>query len=167
MGPEQRFQSKSSVWDWYQPGHNLFSVTTLQQKHKTDIRNIVLNTHEPQNKTSQMRPNQSRAILIFLITPTTTWLFAGYPYTTETQKAAEIHFSTAHTHTLPVSPQGINERPLIPLIYSQNSCDHISTNGKAPLHSHINHNNPQFLYSLWRRAIANARNVSFVNLSRW
>ena len=23
-----------------------------------------------------------------------------------------------------------------------NSCDHISTNGKAPLHSHINHNNP-------------------------
>ena len=34
-----------------------------------------------------------------------------------------------------------------------------------PLHSHINHNNPQFLYSLWRRA--NARNVSFPNLSRW
>ena len=29
-----------------------------------------------------------------------------------------------------------------------NSCDHIFTNGKAPLHSHINHNNPQFLYSL-------------------
>ena len=28
------------------------------------------------------------------------------------------------------------------------SCDHIFTNGKAPLHSHINHNNPQFLYSL-------------------
>ena len=46
-----------------------------------------------------------------------------------------------------------------------NSCDHIFTNGKAPLHSHINHNNPQFLYSLWRRA--NARNVSFLNLSRW
>ena len=46
-----------------------------------------------------------------------------------------------------------------------NSCDHISTNGKAPLHSHINHNTPQFLYSLWRRA--NARNVSFLNLSRW
>ena len=34
--------------------------------------------------------------------------------------------------------------------------------GKAPLHSHINHNNPQFLYLLWRRA--NARNVSFPNL---
>ena len=46
-----------------------------------------------------------------------------------------------------------------------NSCNHISTNGKAPLHSHINHNTPQFLYSLWRRA--NARNVSLLNLSRW
>ena len=32
-----------------------------------------------------------------------------------------------------------------------NSYDHISTNGKATLHSHISHNNPQFLYSLWRR----------------
>ena len=29
-----------------------------------------------------------------------------------------------------------------------NSCNHISTFGKAPLHSDINHNNPQFLYSL-------------------
>ena len=29
-----------------------------------------------------------------------------------------------------------------------NSRDHISTNGKALLHSHINHNTPQFLYSL-------------------
>ena len=43
-----------------------------------------------------------------------------------------------------------------------NWCDHICTNGKAPLHSHINHNTPQFLYSLWRRA--NACNVSFLNL---
>ena len=29
-----------------------------------------------------------------------------------------------------------------------NSCDHIFTNGIASLHSYINHNNPQFLYSL-------------------
>ena len=29
-----------------------------------------------------------------------------------------------------------------------NSYNHISTNGKAPLHSLINHNHPQFLYSL-------------------
>ena len=45
-----------------------------------------------------------------------------------------------------------------------NLCDHISTNGKARLHSRINHNNPQFLYSLGRRA--HARNISFLNLSR-
>ena len=37
-------------------------------------------------KTTEKRPNQSRAILIFPITPTTTWLFAGYPYTSETKK---------------------------------------------------------------------------------
>ena len=29
-----------------------------------------------------------------------------------------------------------------------NSCNHISTNGKAPLHSPISHNTPQFLFSL-------------------
>ena len=33
--------------------------------------------------------NHLRAILFFLITPTT-WLFAGYPYTTGTQKAARV-----------------------------------------------------------------------------
>ena len=41
-------------------------------------------------KTKQMRPNQLRAILISLTTPTTTWLFAGYRYTTRTEKAAKI-----------------------------------------------------------------------------
>ena len=48
------------------------------------------NTYETRNKTTQMRPNQSRAISIFLTTPTTTWLFAGFTYTTGTQKAAKI-----------------------------------------------------------------------------
>ena len=33
----------------------------------------------------------------------------------------------------------------------------------TPLHSHINHNKPQFFYSLWQSA--NSRNVS--SLSRW
>ena len=37
----------------------------------------------------KMRPNQLRAILIFLITPTR-WQFAGYPFTTGTQKAAKL-----------------------------------------------------------------------------
>ena len=37
-----------------------------------------------------MHANKMRTILIFLITRTTTWLFASYPYTTGTQKAAKI-----------------------------------------------------------------------------
>ena len=115
-------------------------------------------------KTTQMRPNQSRAILIFPITPTTTWLFSGYSYTKGTQKAGKISnknlffnwVQSLHTELMNAS----HSTNLF-----TNSCDHISTNGKAPLHFHINHNIPQFLYSLWRRA--NTRNVSFLNLSRW
>ena len=117
-----------------------------------------------QNKTTQMRPNQSRAILIFPITPTTTWLFAGYPYTTGTQKAAKISNKNSFfnwVHSLHTELMNASHSTNL----FTNSCNHISTNGNALLHSHINHNNPQFLYSLWRRA--NARNVSFLNLSRW
>ena len=50
----------------------------------------LLRTPTRCRKKTQMRPNQSRAILIFLITPTTTWLFAGYPYTLRTEKATKI-----------------------------------------------------------------------------
>ena len=77
----------------------------------------------------------------------TTCLFAGYPYITGTQKSAKISnknsfFNWVHSpHT-----------ELMNASHSTNlfthSCDQISTNGKAPLHSHINHNTPQFLYSL-------------------
>ena len=111
-----------------------------------------------------MRPNQSRAILIFPITPTTTWLFAGYPYTTGTQKAAKISnknsfFNWPWAHSL--------HRELMNASHSTNSftnsCDHISTNAKAPLNSHINHNTPQFLYSLRRRA--NARYVNCCHIT--
>ena len=63
-----------------------------------------------------------------------------------------------------LSPHGMNTSHSTNLF--TNSCDHISTNGKAPLHSHnINHNTRQFLYLFWQRA--NARNVSFPNLWRW
>ena len=135
-----------------------------ETKQGGDWRTASANTYETQNKTTQMRTNQSRAILIFPIPPTTTWLFAGYPYTTGTQKAAKISnknsfFSWVHSlHT--ESTNASHSTNLFTI-----SCNHISTNGKALLHSHINHNNPQFLYSLWRRA--NARNISFINLSRW
>lgn len=40
-------------------------------------------------KMTQMRQDQLRSILIFLIIPTT-WQFAAYSYTTETQKAKKI-----------------------------------------------------------------------------
>ena len=61
-------------------------------------------------------------------------------------------------------PHGFNEC-LIPLIYSQTHVTtSISTNGKAPPHPHNTQQHLQFLqYSLWQRA--NARNVSFPNLS--
>ena len=38
----------------------------------------------------EKRPNQLRVILIFLITPTTKWLIAGYPYATETKNIERI-----------------------------------------------------------------------------
>ena len=96
--------------------------------------------------------------------PTTTWLSAGYPYTRGTQEAAKISNKNSFfnwVHSLHTELRNASHSTNL----FTNSCDHISTNGKAPLHSHIHHNNPQFLYSLWRRA--NARNVSFLNLSRW
>ena len=71
----------------------------------------------------------------------------SYPYTMGTQKAAKIlnknsFFNWVHS----LYTDLMNTSHFTNLF--TNSCDHISTNGKAPLHSHINHNNPQFLYSL-------------------
>ena len=109
----------------------------------------------------KMPQNQLHAISIFLITPTTTWLFAVYPYTTETQKAVKISkknlfFNWAH----PIHTESMNASHSINLF--TNSRYPISTNSKAPP-PHINLQQPRFLYSLRRRA----RNVSFPNLSRW
>ena len=106
-------------------------------KQGGDWRTASANTYETQNKTAQMRPNQSRAILILQITPTTTWLFAGYPYTTGTQKAAKISnknsfFNWVHSHHTELMNTSHSTNLFT------NSFDHISTNGKAPLHSHIN-----------------------------
>ena len=70
-----------------------------------------------------------------------------YPYTTGTHFSTEL-MNASHSTNL-----------------FTNLCDHIFTIGKAPLYSHINHNTPQCLYSLWRRV--NAPNLSFLNLLRW
>ena len=57
------------------------TARTLAHRIREHLRDV--------QETTQMRPNQFLAILIFLITPITTWLFSGYPYTTEIQKAAK------------------------------------------------------------------------------
>ena len=90
---------------------------------------------EMQNKTTQMRPNQSRVILVFLITPTTTRLFAGYSYTKGTQKAAKISNKNSFfnwVHSLHTELMNASHSTNL----FTNSCDHISTNGKARLHSY-------------------------------
>ena len=100
-----------------------------------------------------MRPNQLRAILIFLITPNTTWIFAGYPYTTGTQKASKISnknspFNWVHSlHT-----ELMNASHSTNLF--TNSCDHISTNGKAPLHSHLHSHQKAFDMGEAQQALA-------------
>ena len=84
-------------------------------------------------KTTQVRSNQLRASSIYLITPTTTWLFAGYAYTTETWKAAKIsnkNSSFNGVHSLHTELKNASHSTII---YSQ-----ISISGKAPLHFHTN-----------------------------
>ena len=56
-----------------------------------------------------MRPNQLRAILIFLITPTTTWLIAGYPNTTENTESNKNLEQKIFFQLDTLYPRGINE----------------------------------------------------------
>ena len=67
--------------------------------------------------------------------------------TTGTQKAAKISNKDSFFNWVHSLHKELMNASLFTNLFT-NSCDHISTNGKAPLHSHINHNNPQFLYSL-------------------
>ena len=148
--------------------HLLYNLHTMQENlHRWNREKIggplPRTPMRRRKKTSQMRPNQLCAILIFLITPTT-WLFTGYLYTTGTQKAAKIpHKNLFFNWVHGLHTELMNASHATNLF--ADSCDHISTNGKAPLHSHINHNTARFLSSLWRRA--NYWNVSFLNLFRW
>ena len=84
----------------------------------------------------------------------------GLSNTESRKKIKKNHFLTRHT--LSTRNQWT---PLIPLIYSQ---IHVTVFPPMPKLFHVlikTNNNPQFLCSLWRRA--NARNVSFPNLSQW
>ena len=80
----------------------------------------------------------SRAVLIFLITSTTRWQFGAYAYTTETQKAAKIsQLGTLYPHKINDDPSAIN------LIQLQIYITIFPPNGKAPLHSHKNQQQPK------------------------
>ena len=80
---------------------------------------------------------ETLVILIFLITPTSTWLFAGYPYPSGTKKAAKISNKNSAfnwEHSLHTELMNASHSTNV----FTNSCDQISTNGKAPIHSYIN-----------------------------
>ena len=66
---------------------------------------------------------------------------AGYPFTTRTQKAAKIsnkNFSFTWVHSLHAELMNASHSTNL----FANSCDHVSSNGKAPLHSYINLQHP-------------------------
>ena len=53
--------------------HSVHNLHAMQENlHRRNKEDTSANTYETQNKTTQMCPNQSRAISIFLTTPTTT-----------------------------------------------------------------------------------------------
>ena len=89
-----------------------------QAKQGEDWQTTFASTYEMNKKRIQMSPNQLCNILIFLITPTSAWLFAGYPYTTGTKKAEKIlnKNSSFNWYTLSTWDWWM---PLIPLIYSK------------------------------------------------
>ena len=100
----------------------------------------VKKKRKKKKKMTQMRPNQLRAILTFLITPTT-WQFAAYPNTTQTQKAVKISNKNSSFNWVHSIHKELTNASLSTNLFT-NSCHHISTNGKAPLHSHINQQHP-------------------------
>ena len=81
--------------------------------------------------TDASKPNQLGASSIYLITPTRTWLFAGYVYTTETQKAAKISSKNSSLNGVHSLHTELKNASHSTIIYSQ-----ISISGKAPLHFH-------------------------------
>ena len=110
----------------------LLRTSTIIDEHLRDV----------EKKTKQMCPNQLRVIFIFLITPATALQFAGYPCTTGTQKPPKISsknssFNWVHS----IIMRSMNASHSTFFLFT-NSCHHISTNGKAPPHSHINLQHP-------------------------
>ena len=86
----------------------------------------------PRDVGTQMRQNQLRAVLIFRITTTITWQFAGVSLhhgNAERRKSLEQkYFNLAHC----IHTESMNASHS--LNYITNSCHHISATGKAPPH---------------------------------
>jgi len=103
-----------------------------------------------QKKTTQMRPNQFPPVSIFIFTPTTSLHFAGYPYTTETQKAAKVsNKNSSFNWLLSILTELMNASHSTNIF--TNSCHQISTNGKIPPHSHMDLQHPTIpLFALTR-----------------
>ena len=74
---------------------------TLADRFREHLRDL--------EKTTQMRPYQLRAILIFLITPATIWLLAGYPYTGNTESGKNLKQKFIFQLGL-LFPRGTNKR---------------------------------------------------------
>ena len=83
-----------------------------------------------------MRQNKLHDNLIFLIISTTTWQLAVYPYTTGTQKAAEISDKNSSLYWV----HSIRTKSMSTSHLFTNSCHHISTNCKTPPYPHKTNN---------------------------
>ena len=106
-----------------------------------------------------MRPNQLRAILIFLITPATALQFAGYPCTTGTQKPQKISNKNSSFNWVHSIIMRSMNAPHSTYLFT-NSCHHISTNGKAPPHSHINLQHPTIPLFAFTKSLCSKRQLS-------
>ena len=105
-------------------------------------------------KTTHIRQNQWRAILIFPDHSHHNMTICG-----RQNLKQKIYLSTGHI----LSPWK-QQTPLIPLIHSQIHITLFPPMAK-PLYTHKSQQHPQFLYWLQRRA--NARTISFPHLSQW
>ena len=107
----------------------------LADRFREHIRDVMM-----WKKTTQMRQKQSRAILIFLVIPTSTWQFAlftpwkhGKPQIFKKNIIFQLGIHAIHRESM-------NVPPCINLF--TNSRRHLSTNGKARTHTHKNQQQP-------------------------
>ena len=123
--------------------HLLHNLHAMQENlHRRNGRKLANRFREHLRDAEQNNTDASKPVALHFNLPNHShhnMSICGYPYTTGTQKSAKISnknsfFNWVHSpHT-----------ELMNASHSTNlfthSCDQISTNGKATLHSHIHHN---------------------------